>query len=367
MQNELEEKNWTLLQSVAKSLELECLGVSDTDLKACEPYLQKWLNDGMHGEMHYMKRHGIKRLNANTVFPGTIRIVSVRIPYVTENSLNTPDAITFTKKTLKKIDSRNVPYVSLYARGRDYHKVIRQKLKQFANEMNAQVSGYGFRVAVDSAPTAEVEIARKAGLGWRGKHTLLIHPSQGSLFFLGEVFTNMPLLVSTAFKNNLCGTCNSCIEICPTRAIVKPYQVDARLCISYLTIEHDSAIPIKLRPLIGTRIYGCDDCQLACPWNKFAQPTQFADFTPRIEFDKPDWLTMMRWSEHDFLKLTEGSAIRRIGYKRFRRNLAVAAGNSVGANGILEGLGEMLKSADEFLAEHINWAINQLSQRIQHK
>ena len=271
------------------------------------------------------------------------------------------EALSLLQQGLSELEAREQPYVSLYARGRDYHKVIRQRLKKFADAVNAELGGYGFRVAVDSAPTAEIEIARKAGLGWRGKHTLLIHPEEGSLFFLGEVFTNMPLPLTGEFGKNHCGTCNSCMTACPTNAIVKPYQVDARLCISYLTIEHDSEIPLELRPLVGTRIYGCDDCQLACPWNKFAKPAEYADFNPREEFDQPDWFAMMRWTEEEFLKRTEGSAIRRIGYKRFRRNLAVAAGNSQGVAGIESALREMRESADSFLAEHIDWALARLS------
>lgn len=349
-----------MLQSVAKAQGLGCMGISDTNLQACEPHLTAWLDQGMHGEMAYMERHGLNRLNADMVFPGAIRIVSLRIPYVPVETLNQPDAATFTEKTLSEIESCEKPYVSLYARGRDYHKVIRQRLKRFADAVNAEVAGFGFLVTVDSAPTAEVEIARKAGLGWRGKHTLLIHPDEGSLFFLGEVFTNMPLPVSDSFEKNHCGTCSSCMTACPTNAIVKPYQVDARLCISYLTIEHDSEIPVELRPLVGTRIYGCDDCQLVCPWNKFAKPAQYADFNPREEFQQPDWFAMMRWTEDEFLKLTEGTAIRRIGYRRFRRNLAVAAGNSVGVEGMREALMEMRESADAFLAEHIDWAVKNL-------
>lgn len=361
MQAHQEQENWALLQRVAQAQGLGCLGVSDTNLQACEPHLQAWLDRGMHGEMAYMARHGMNRLNADTVFPGAIRIVSLRIPYVPVETLNQPDAATYTEKTLTELGNRKNPYVSVYARGRDYHKVIRQRLKRFADAVNAELAGFGFRVTVDSAPTPEVEIARKAGLGWRGKHTLLIHPDEGSLFFLGEVFTNMPLPVSGEFAKNHCGSCNSCITACPTKAIVKPYEVDARLCISYLTIEHDSEIPLELRPMIGTRIYGCDDCQLACPWNKFAKPAQFADFNPRKEFDEPDWFAMMKWTEEQFLKLTEGSAIRRIGYRRFRRNLAVAAGNSVGVAGIEIALREMRESADSFLAEHIDWAVERLS------
>lgn len=359
-QQDQEQENWAIVNKVAQALGLSCLGVADTDLKACEPHLQHWLDQGMHGEMGYMARHGLNRLDSETIFPGAIRILSLRIPYVPTETLNTPDAAAFTIRTLQEINQQSQPYVSLYARGRDYHKVIRQQLKRFADEVNKQLGGFGFRIAVDSAPTAEVEIARKAGLGWRGKHTLLIHPEEGSLFFLGEVFTNMPLPLSPGFEKNHCGSCSNCITACPTGAIVKPYQVDARLCISYLTIEHDSAIPVELRPLIGTRIYGCDDCQLACPWNKFAKPARHADFKPRTPFQAPEWFSMMKWTEEEFLRLTEGSAIRRIGYRRFRRNLAVAAGNTRGVEGIREALLDMRQEADDFLAEHVDWALNRL-------
>lgn len=355
-----EQDNWTRIQRIASKLGIECLGVSDTQLDACEPHLQAWLDHGMHGEMHYMERHGTKRLDANTLFQGAIRILSLRIPYVPRNTLTKTGAAQFCSETLQEINQRKQPYISLYARGRDYHKVIRQQLKQFAKAVHEELGEFGFRVAVDSAPTPEVEIARKAGLGWRGKHTLLIHPKEGSLFFLGEVFTNLPLPLSGEFEQDHCGSCQSCITACPTQAIVKPYQVDARLCISYLTIEHDSAIPVALRPLVGTRIYGCDDCQLACPWNKFAQPAKHADFNGRPEFDSPNWFDMMQWSEEEFLKRTEGSAIRRIGYKRFRRNLAVAAGNSQQVTGMEQALHGMRADADDFLAEHIDWALAQI-------
>lgn len=356
----VEQQHWNLLQTLAAQHGLGCLGVSDTNLSACEPHLQAWLNNGMHGEMEYMARHGMARLDANMLFPGAIRIVSLRIPYVPVETLNQPDAATFCENTLEQLNQKNEPYVSLYARGRDYHKVIRQRLKRFVDDVNAKIKDYGFRITCDSAPTPEVEIARKAGLGWRGKHTLLIHPKQGSLFFLGEVFTNLPLPLSGEYEKNHCGQCHSCIDACPTRAIVEPYTVDARLCISYLTIESDSPIPLELRAQMGTRIYGCDDCQLACPWNKFAKPAWFADFNPRGDFQHPDWFTLMAWTEEEFLKKTEGSAIRRIGYRRFRRNLAIAAGNSQGVQGIEHALLRMRESADDFLNEHIDWALKQL-------
>ncbi|HEX4916505.1 MAG TPA: tRNA epoxyqueuosine(34) reductase QueG [Limnobacter sp.] len=358
-----EQKNWALLQSAAQAQGLYCLGVSDTHLQACEPHLKAWLNAGMHGEMAYMAKYGMDRLNPDLLHPGAIRIVSVRIPYVSQSQMG-DDAQAFCAQTLDAVDDPSVPYVSLYARGRDYHKVIRQRLKRLADTLNSTLLKQGeftFRVTCDSAPTPETEIARKAGLGWRGKNTLLIHPQEGSLFFLGEIFTNLPLPVSKPFEENHCGQCTRCLSACPTGAIVQPYQVDARLCISYLTIEHESAIPLDLRPKIGTRIYGCDDCQLVCPWNKFAKPAQFADFNPRAPFEQPDWTAMMRWTEEEFLKYTEGSAIRRIGYRKFRRNLAVAAGNSGGSPAVLQGLAHMRRTADDFLAEHIDWALKRLN------
>lgn len=359
----VEQQHWVLLQTLASQHGLSCLGVSDTHLSACEPHLRAWLSQGMHGEMDYMARHGMARLDADFLFQGAVSIVSLRIPYVPTETLNQPDASTFCENTLDVLNQKKAPYISLYARGRDYHKVIRQRLKRFIDDVNQHITEFGFRVTCDSAPTPEVEIARKAGLGWRGKHTLLIHPQEGSLFFLGEIFTNMPLPLSGEYNKNHCGQCTRCIQVCPTDAIVEPYMVDARLCISYLTIESDSPIPLELRPHLGTRIYGCDDCQLACPWNKFAKPAYFADFNPRADFDQPDWFTLMAWTEEEFLKKTEGSAIRRIGYKRFRRNLAVAAGNSQHVEGIEQALLKMRTSADGFLAEHIDWALKNLAER----
>ncbi len=254
----LEQKNWAILKRAAQSQGLDCIGVSDTELQACEPHLQAWLNAGMHGEMAYMAKYGMDRLKPDLLHPGAIRIVSVRVPYVSSRQLQ-GDGSAFCSTTMTHIEEAKAPYISLYARGRDYHKVIRQRLKKVADLVNAQLmqeGQYGFRVTCDSAPTPETEIGRKAGLGWRGKHTLLIHPKEGSLFFLGELFTNMPLPLSGTFEGEHCGACSRCMDACPTGAIVKPYQVDARLCISYLTIEHESAIPLNLRPLIGTRIYG---------------------------------------------------------------------------------------------------------------
>lgn len=352
-----QEELWQWFRHQAELLGLECLGVSDTNLKACEPHLSAWLNAGMHGEMAYMAKHGLARLDPSILLPGTVSIVSFRFNYTPASAFEDHSPAVAMQNMLEAATGEAQPYVSLYARGRDYHKVIRNKLAALAKRVHGRFGDHGFRVSCDSAPTPEVEIARKAGLGWRGKHTLLINPQEGSLFFLGEIFTNLPLPPSAPFEQNHCGHCSRCISACPTDAIVAPYKVDARRCISYLTIEHDSAIPHEFREAIGTRIYGCDDCQLVCPWNKFSKPSVYADFEPRHGFDKPEWQTLMRWTEDEFNAKTEGMAIRRIGYRKFRRNLAIAAGNSSQKRQALEGLYEMHRTADAFLKEHIEWAI----------
>lgn len=361
----MEQEHWSTFQQLAKRHGLECLGVTDTQLQACAPYLQNWLNQGMHGEMAYMERHGLARLDANMLLPGTVRIVSVRIPYIPPSQLNGQEPKDFFAETLEKVQSGSTPYISLYARGRDYHKVIRQTLQRFAADLHEALGEFGYRVVCDSAPAPEVEIARKAGLGWRGKHTLLINPKEGSFFFLGEIFTNLKLPMNQAFESNHCGECTACMDVCPTGAIVADGVVDARRCISYLTIEHDSAIPLEFRRSIGTRIYGCDDCQLTCPWNKFAKPAVHTDFEARHGFDQPDLLGLLDWSEAEFLKRTEGMAIRRIGYKRFTRNLAVAAGNYKGRDVLDKDrlkakLIELRSHADDFLAEHLDWALREI-------
>lgn len=354
--------DWQWLQKRAKSHGLDCVGVTDTNLSASEPYLQAWLNNGMHGEMEYMARHGLKRLDADTIMTGTIRIISVRVNYVPEPYLPQNHANGLAG-SLSDAQSTETVHISLYARGRDYHKLIRQQLKRFAEDLSNEVGSFGYRVAVDSAPTPEVEIARKAGLGWRGKHTLLIHPKAGSLFFLGEIFTNLPIDCSEPFEQGHCGQCNACIDVCPTQAIVAPGVVDARRCISYLTIEHQSAIPLELREAIGTRLYGCDDCQLACPWNKFAQPASLGDFAPRHGFDDPDISALLGWTEDTFLKNTEGMAMRRIGYRLFQRNLAVVSGNLPPKPEIRQILKKKLLTCDDdMLREHWVWALEKQSQ-----
>lgn len=354
---------WNWLTQRGSELGIECMGVADTELSACEPKLQAWLNNGMHGEMGYMQKHGMARLDAGTLLPGTIRIVSVRINYLPSSQSIEKNRENWRTNALELSRSNHSPYISLYARGRDYHKVIRSKLATLMKEANTEFGHLGYRVAVDSAPTPEVEIARKAGLGWRGKHTLLIHPRAGSMFFLGEIFTNLPLPLSGEFEQNHCGQCNACITDCPTGAIVEEGVVDARRCISYLTIEHESEIPLELRPLMGMRIYGCDDCQLVCPWNKFAETAFWADFESRHGFDQPDLLELLNWTEEAFLKKTEGMAMRRIGFEKFQRNLAVACGNSDYRPEIVEALERIKPSASSLVREHIDWALGQIAEK----
>lgn len=365
MQNSENLQAREVIERAARKEGLSWLGVSDTELSACEPRLQAWLNAGMHGDMDYMARHGVARLHADTVYPGAIRVLSFRIPYLPQKN-KTQAMNALCTDVLQAIENAQSPYTSLYARGRDYHKVIRKKLQAFAQHVHDELGEFGFRVTCDSAPVAEVEIARKAGLGWRGKHTLLIHPKQGSFFFLGEVFTNLPVTLSEPFEANHCGQCDACITACPTGAILREGVVDARRCVSYLTIEHKESIPHDLRPLIGTRIYGCDDCQLVCPWNKFAQPSTWADFDERPAWVETDWAVLFDWNEAQFLKLTEGSAIRRLGYRRFRRNLMVAAGNARGAEARLYTLVASAVAAepDAMVREHAYWALSQLESRL---
>lgn len=346
------------------------MGVTDTHLAACEPHLQAWLDAGMHGSMQYMAKYGLDRLNPQIILPGTVRIVSVRVPYVPATLMEAGHGDEFCKDTLNSLEAGDSPYVSVYARGRDYHKVIRAQLKKLAEGFHQQHGQSGYRIAVDSAPTPEVEIARKAGLGWRGKHSLLIHPQEGSFFFLGEIFTNFDLPLSQPFESNHCGSCSACQQACPTGAIVADGVVDARKCVSYLTIEHEGGVPEPLRKALGARLYGCDDCQLVCPWNKFAKPSVIADFEPRAPWNAPSLVELLQWSETEFLDRTAGMAMRRIGYWRFVRNLLVVAGN-VGARHkvqrrpLIHALSAALSkhplvSVDAILTEHAQWALAQM-------
>jgi len=321
------------------------VGICDVDLRDEEPRLQAWLANNYHGEMEYMERHGLMRTRPQELLPGTVRVISVRMHYL-------PRQASFAS-TLKQGE---LAYISRYALGRDYHKLMRSRLKQLGERIKAKAPELGYRPFVDSAPVLERPLAAKAGLGWVGKHSLLLDREQGSWFFLGELLVNIPLPVDTPIQEQ-CGRCIACMTICPTQAIVAPYVVDARRCISYLTIEYDGSIPEALRPLMGNRIYGCDDCQLVCPWNRDAPLTEEADFRPRGDLHPARLLDLFTWDETTFLKRTEGSPIRRIGYQRWQRNLAVALGNAPASAQIIEALTERRKTACALVAEHIDWAL----------
>jgi epoxyqueuosine reductase len=324
------------------------LGVSDIALGEAERRLDAWLESGHHGTMQYMHRHGTKRSRPDELVPGTRRVISVRMDYLPE-----PES---TARELLDHESR--AYISRYALGRDYHKVLRKRLQKLARRIEDRIGEFGYRAFVDSAPVLEKALAEKAGLGWIGKHSNLINRDHGSWFFLGELYTDLPLPVDVAEQSH-CGSCNACIDVCPTRAIIAPYVLDARRCISYLTIELKGAIPTEFRKAIGNRIYGCDDCQLCCPWNKFAKPTAEADFAPRHGLETADLLELFNWSEETWLEKTEGSAIRRIGYERWLRNIAIALGNATTTPELVEALEKRQHAASELLAEHIRWALAQ--------
>lgn len=329
--------------------------ISDVDLShVVEPY-QAWIAAGFHGEMAYMESHGSKRYRPGELVPGTVRVITARMDYLPGD---TPDGWREAEKT-RAVDHA---VISIYARGRDYHKVLRQRLQQLADAIAARVGDFGYRVFTDSAPVMEVALAEKAGLGWRGKHTLLLTREAGSLFFLGEILVDIPLPVDPPTSNH-CGQCRSCIDVCPTQAIIAPYQLDARRCISYLTIELHGAIPVEFRSLIGNRVYGCDDCQLYCPWNKFAQTATVNDFDVRHGLDQRTMLELFAWSEADFLRRMEGSPIRRIGYEKWLRNLAVGLGNAAseyrGRADIVQALQARLEDSSELVREHVQWALAQ--------
>ena len=327
--------------------------MSGVDLQQAEAGLQAWLAAGFHGGMGYMAAHGLKRARPAELVPGTVSVVTARMDYLPRDTAAGWQAVEW-----QHLHSPAQAAVSVYARGRDYHKVLRQRLQRLADRLQAEVGPVGHRVFTDSAPVLEVELATRSGLGWRGKHTLALQRDAGSLFFLGELFVDLAL-PPTAPALAHCGRCTACIDACPTRAIVAPYRLDARRCISYLTIEHDGAIPPDLRPLLGNRIYGCDDCQLACPWNKFAQRSPLPDFDPREGLGASTLVELWAWSEAQFLQRTEGSPIRRIGWQRWRRNLAVALGNALHAGvDVRDALAAALPAADALVAEHITWALD---------
>ena len=329
-----------------RELGFAAVGIADVDLSAAEAGLQEWLDRGFHGEMDYMAAHGTKRSRPAELVPGTVRIISARLDYFPPVSVD-PHAV---------LDDADAAYVSRYALGRDYHKVLRNRLQSLAEKIGAEVGAHHFRVFTDSAPVLEVALAAKSGLGWRGKHTLLLNRQHGSWFFLGEIYTDLPLPVDAPEAGH-CGTCSACIDICPTQAIVAPYTLDARRCISYLTIELKGSIPVELRPLLGNRIYGCDDCQLGCPWNRFAQTAALPDFEVRNGLDSARLVDLFAWSEADFSERLAGSPIRRIGHERWLRNIAVALGNAPPSAETQAALGARLDHPSALVREHVAWAL----------
>ena len=326
------------------------VGITDTSLADHETRLLNWLEAGMHGDMEYMQKHGTKRTRPAQLLPGTIRIISVRMNYLP------PDA----RDAEEVLKDSELAYISRYALGRDYHKVMRKRLQKLAERIEQAVGEFGYRAYVDSAPVLEKALAEKAGLGWIGKHTNLLSEEAGSWFFLGELFTNLPLPVHSQ-KQNHCGTCQACMDVCPTNAIVAPYRLDARKCISYLTIENRKSIPLKFRKAMGNRIYGCDDCQLVCPWNKFATAAPLADFGKRHGLDEPELVECFLWTEDEFLRYTEGSAIRRISYEQWLRNVAVGLGNATSTNEVIDALCQRRNDSSALVREHVEWALAQHS------
>lgn len=324
------------------------VGITDCDLSTEESHLEHWLANGYHGDMEYMARYGLMRARPAELQPGTRSVISVRMNYLPPLA-----------KIAETLDNPSRGYISRYALGRDYHKLLRSRLKQLGERIQQACGELQFRPFVDSAPVMERPLADKAGLGWTGKHTLLLNKEAGSFFFIGELLLDLPLPADIPVEP-ACGNCTACIQICPTGAIVAPYELDARRCISYLTIELNGSIPEELRALIGNRIYGCDDCQLICPWNRYAVSSSETDFQPRQVLHTPDLLTLWSWDEKMFLKTTEGSAIRRIGFEKWQRNIAVALGNGPASETVIRALQEKRGQTSALVQEHIDWALQQL-------
>jgi epoxyqueuosine reductase len=344
------------LREWAASAGFSQIGVADVDLRSAEAGLLAWLDNGFHGDMAYMAAHGVKRARPAELVPGTVRVITARMDYLPHATPGDWQAIEW-----QRIGDATQAALSIYARGRDYHKVLRARLQGLAARLAQAIGPFGHRVFTDSAPVLEVELASRSGIGWRGKHTLTLHREAGSMFFIGEIYVDLPLPLTEAVEGH-CGSCTACIDVCPTQAIVGPYRLDARRCISYLTIEHDGAIPVELRAPIGNRIYGCDDCQLVCPWNKYAQRSALADFDARDAVNERSLLELWAWTEDEFLRHTEGSAIRRIGHQRWQRNLAVALGNALRVRAdasIIMALQSRREDASPLVQEHIDWALAQ--------
>jgi epoxyqueuosine reductase len=354
--------NPSSLEELAKQIKIwgremgfQQLGITDTDLSQQEVQLQAWLDKGYHGDMGWMAEHGTMRSRPDELVSGTIRVISARMDYLPGDT-----------QQIQVLKNPEQAYVSRYSLGRDYHKLIRKRLSKLAKMIEdaaQQIPGLEQDVAqrafVDSAPVMERALAAKAGLGWVGKHTLVLNAKAGSWFFLGEIYTNLPLPVDNNLQENQCGECTACLKVCPTDAFTGPYELDARRCISYLTIEYDGVIPEEFREPMGNRVFGCDDCQAICPWNKYASPSEERDFSPRHDLDKAPLLDLFNWQEDEFLKKTEGSPIRRIGYQRWLRNLSIGLGNAPYSEAIVEALKARQDLADEVLAEHLDWALQQ--------
>ncbi|WP_043530754.1 tRNA epoxyqueuosine(34) reductase QueG [Litchfieldella xinjiangensis] len=334
------------IKTWGRELGFQQVGITDTDLSTHERYLEHWLDEGHHGEMGFMAKHGVKRTRPEMLVPGTLRVISVRMDYL-------PAEV----ETTRLLAQPGKAYVSRYALGRDYHKLIRKRLAQLARQIEETVGRFGYRAFVDSAPVMERALAQKAGLGWFGKNSMLLHPQAGSLFFLGELYTDLPLPVDPPFESEHCGRCTACQTACPTGAIIDDKVVDSRRCISYLTIELHGPIPEAYREAMGNRVYGCDDCQLVCPFTRFTRASQEPDFAPRHDLDRADLLTLFAWSEEEFMQRTEGSAIRRIGYERWLRNLAVGLGNAPWSAAVEAALQARLAYPSDLVREHVRWAL----------
>ena len=331
----------------AMELGFQQVAITDGNLQSDEAALLAWLDAGYHGELQYMARHGVRRARPAALVPGTIRIISVRMDYRRGGA--DPETV---------LGDPELGYVSRYALGRDYHKLMRRRLQRLADHIEARVGPFGYRAFTDSAPVMEKPLARNAGLGWIGKHTNLINTTAGSWFFLGELYTDLPFDVDRPADDH-CGTCRACIDACPTGAIVAPYRLDARLCISYLTIELHGPIPVALRPLVGNRIFGCDDCQLACPWNRFARTSTEGDFDPRHGLDAASLVELFAWSREDYETRTQGMALRRLGYERWLRNIAVALGNAPASPAVRSALSGRSDHPSALVREHVAWALAQ--------
>jgi epoxyqueuosine reductase len=339
------------IQALARELGFSQIGIAGVDLSSAEEGLMQWLAHGFHGEMQYMATHGTRRARPAELVPGTVSVITARMDYLPRDTSPEWQAVEF-----DRLARPGEAIVSVYARGRDYHKVLRNRLARLAEKIAEEVGPFGHRAFTDSAPVLEAELASRSGQGWRGKHTLVLDRDAGSMFFLGEIYVDMALPESEPVTAH-CGSCSACIDVCPTQAIVAPRRLDARRCISYLTIEHKSAIPEELRPLIGNRVYGCDDCQLVCPWNSFARPSAEEDFKPRNGLDRATLVELFAWSEAEFDQRLQGSPIRRIGYERWLRNLAVGLGNAPGSAEVIGALRARANHPSALVREHVLWAL----------